>query len=91
MWRLNPRSELHYRHWGNEWVVFDVGSGQTHEMDTVSSVALMHCEEGWVSLADITQGLVQDLDLSPTAGLSHSIESALSQFTNLGLLEHRVE
>jgi len=82
---------LHYRHWGNEWVVFDVGSGQTHEMDTVFSVALMHCEEGWVSLADITQGLIQDLDLSPTAGLSDSIESALSQCTNLGLLEHRVE
>ena len=82
---------MHYRHWGNEWVVFDVGSGQTHEMDTVSSVALMHCEGDWVSLADVTQGLIQDLELSPTPELSHSIESALSQFTRLGLLEQRVE
>ena len=82
---------MHFRHWGNEWVVFDVGSGQTHEMDTVSSVALMHCEDGWVSLADVTQGLIRDLDLSATAELSHSIESAISYFTSLGLLEHHVE
>jgi PqqD family protein of HPr-rel-A system len=82
---------LHYRHWGNEWVVFDVGSGQTHAMDTVSSVALMYCEEGWISLADISQGLMQELDLLPTAELSQSIRSALGQFTSLGLLEHRAE
>lgn len=91
MWRLNPRSELHYRHWGNEWVVFDVGSGQTHEMDTISSVVLMHCDGGWISLADVTRGLMRDLDLSLTIELFRSIESSLGQFTNLGLLEHRAE
>ena len=82
---------MHYRHWGNEWVVFDVGSGQTHEMDTVSSVTLMCCEEGWASLGDIAESLKKDLNLALTPELCGSVESALGQFTSLGLLEHRGE
>ena len=91
MWRLNPRSGLHYRCWGNEWVVFDVGSGQTHEMDTVSAVCLMYCENGWISLPDIARGVMKDLDLSGTAPLTDSLQTALNQFTGLGLLELRME
>lgn len=82
---------MHYRHWGNEWVVFDVGSGQTHEMDTMSAVSLMHCENGWISLSGITDGLMADLGLSSPNVLTDSLASLLNQFTNLGLLEHRTE
>lgn len=82
---------MHYRHWGNEWVVFDVGSGQTHEMDTVSAVCLMHCENGWISLLDMAQGVMQDLDLPSTAALTDSLQTALDQFARLGLLEQRME
>jgi len=91
VWRLNPRSSLHYRHWGNEWVVFDVGSGQTHEMDTMSAVSLMHCENGWISLPDIVKGLMTDLDLSSPAELTDSLAPLLNQFTKLGLLEQSAE
>lgn len=82
---------MHYRHWGNEWVVFDVGSGQTHEMGTMSAVCLMYCENGWISLPDIAQGVMNDLDLSGAAALTDSLQAALSQFTSLGLLEQRME
>ena len=91
MWRLNPRSALHYRCWGNEWVVFDVGSGQTHEMDTVSAVCLMHCENGWISLPEIAHGVTMDLDLSGTGSLTDRLQTALNQFTSVGLLELRME
>ncbi len=88
MWRLNPRSSLHYRRWGNEWVVFDEGSGQTHEMDTMSAVSLMHCENGWISLSDIRNGVMTDLGLSSPNTLADSLALLLNQFSNLGLLEH---
>ena len=91
MWRLNPRSSLRYRRWGNEWVVFDVGSGQTHEMDTVSAVSLMHCENGWILLSDITNGVMADLGLPSPNVLTDSLAPLLNQFTSLGLLEQRVE
>lgn len=82
---------MHYRHWGHEWVVFDVGSGQTHEMDTISAVALMHCENGWIRLPEIAAGVATDLALPLTAHLSDSLLPLLNQFTNLGLLEFSSE
>ena len=85
MWRLNPQSSLHYRHWGNEWAVFDLGSGQTHEMDTVSAVALMYCENGWIASPQIIDGVMADLELPPDT-IIH-IEDLLTQFANIGLLE----
>ncbi len=82
---------MHYRRWGNEWVVFDVGSGQTHEMDTTSAVSLMHCENGWISLSGISNGVMTDLGLPSSNVLTDSLAALLKQFTNLGLLEQRAE
>lgn len=87
MWRLNPRSSLHYRNWGNEWAVFDIGSGQTHEMDTMSAVALMYCENGWITFPQIVAGVATDLDLSPDI-LTDSLQIALEQFESIGLLDY---
>lgn len=72
-------------------MVFDVGSGQTHQMDTMSAVSLMHCENGWISLPDIAKGVMVDLDLTWPAELTDSLAALLNQFTNLGLLERRAE
>jgi len=89
VWRLNPLSALHYRHWGHEWVVFDAGSGQTHEMDSVAAVALMHCENGWTGLDALLAGISADLELPPDAGLAQRLQHLLDQFTALDLLECR--
>lgn len=79
---------MHYRHWGNEWAVFDVGSGQTHQLDTVSAVALMHCENGWITLPEVVAGVISELELPTAPHLPQSMLLLLDQFTTLGLLEH---
>lgn len=91
MWRLNPKSLLHFKNWGNEWVVFDTGSGQTHEMDSIAAVALMYCEGDWISLADIAAGVASDLDLTAVDNLPERLHGALVQFTSLELLESRAQ
>lgn len=91
MWRLNPASSVHYRHWGNDWVVFDVGSGQTHEMDSISAVALMYCENGWIRLPEIAAGVMSDLQLPKATCLSDALLRLLNQFTRQGLLEQMTE
>lgn len=91
MWRLNPRSSLHYRNWENSWAVFDVGSGQTHEMDTISAVALMCCETEWIDLPQIAACVMADLELPPDTVLSPLLQDFLTQFTSLGLLEYRTQ
>jgi len=87
VWRLNPKSALHFRRWGNEWVVFDVASGQTHEMDSISAVMLMHCEKGWIPLHDIVSGVTTDLELPSNETLVERVLSLLAQFSNLELIE----
>jgi len=88
VWRLNPECSLHYRHWGNEWVVFDTGSGQTHQMDTVAAVALMCCENGWISLPDMIAGVMADLDLPCADVLVAILPPLLDQFAALEILEY---
>jgi PqqD family protein of HPr-rel-A system len=91
MWQLNPKSTLHYRHWGNEWAVFDVGSGHTHEMDTISAVALMCCENGWIELTQIVAAVMTDLELPSDSSLFPLLKNFLTQLTSLGVLENRAE
>lgn len=91
MWRLNPKSSLHFRHWGNEWAVFDAGSGQTHEMDSVTAVALMYCETDWISLPVIAAGVAEDLNLATSVNLSEILRGTLAQFVSLELLEFRAQ
>jgi len=91
VWRLNPKSSLHYRHWGNEWVVFDVGSGQTHEMDTVAAATLMHCENGWISLTDLVTGVTADLELEIGDALAATLLPLLNHFAAREMLEYRAQ
>lgn len=72
-------------------MVFDVASGQTHQVDTVSAVALMHCENGWIRLPAIVAGVISDLELPTAPHLPESLRLLLDQFTTLGLLEHTSE
>lgn len=64
-----------------------MGSGQTHEMGTISAVALMLCENGWIGLSQIAEGIIADLALSPDAIPLNFLEDLLRQFTGIGLLE----
>jgi len=80
---------LHYRNWGDEWVIFDVGSGQTHAIKTVAAVALMHCENGWIGLSELVNGVMVDLELPPSFPLKDVLMSLLQRFADLELLEHK--
>jgi len=89
VWRLNLLSSLHYRNWDDNWVVFDVGSGQTHQMSTLCAVALMHCENGWIHLADVAAGVSADLHLPLEDNLSEILQPLLSNLLRLDLLEYK--
>lgn len=91
VWRLNRNSSLHFRRWDDQWAVFDTGSGQTHEIDSIIAVTLMHCEGDWIGLADISAGVALDLDLISVENLSEKLHKVLIQFTKLELLEFRLQ
>jgi PqqD family protein of HPr-rel-A system len=86
-WRLDPRAELHWRHFDGEWVVFDSGSGDTHQLDAISAAVLMCLESVPQDLDGLSQAIAGELNLANDADLARRIEQLIEQYTRLGLIE----
>ena len=88
--RLNPTVDLHWRHWDSDWVVFDVASGNTHQMDELTACALLCLEEG--SLHDET--LIAEVAAAtslPEEAIRPALQGAIGQLTRLGLVDTVLE
>ena len=87
VWRLKPLCSLHWRQFGDEWVAFDEGSGDTHRMDTLSAVVLMCLGESPCDLADLSSQVAVETDLPEGEELSRALASVLETYTGEGLIE----
>lgn len=87
--RLNPLVELHWRQFGDDWVLFEATSGLTHQMDAVTS-AVLSCFEDHAEIAvDSIQPLLAadaDADDAQTVPNAAQIETAIGQLRGLGLV-----
>ncbi len=87
IWRLNPACALAWRRWGDEWVVFDSGAGDTHQLDPVAAVALLCFEAEPCSLAALSAEVAAELELPQDAALAETLARVVHQFDQLGLIE----
>ena len=85
--RLNPAIGLHWRHWNSEWVVFDVASGNTHQLDELTACALLCLEEGQL-LAELLVTEVAAATHLPEEAIEPVLRGAMVQLTQLGLVEN---
>lgn len=83
-WRLNPRVRLHWRHLGDAWVLFELLSGQTHQIDNLTAAVLMCFEPG--QPLNAPQVLAQLQDEFGMVTQAASVQSVLGQFAALGLI-----
>lgn len=86
-WRLNALAALHWRCWDGEWAVFDVGSGQTHQMDTLTAVTLILIESGAIDLPALLGLVSSELLLPNDLQLSIAVTDILKSLTGNGMLE----
>ena len=86
-WHLNVLASLHWRCWNNEWAVFDVGSGQTHQMDTLTAVTLMMLEASPVHLPELVSRVAEELLIPCDQELSTALSGALQGLVAAGLIE----
>ncbi len=78
---------MHWRPLEDEWVLFEVLSGQTHKMDCVTASVLMGFESGApLTLQQLLASLQTDLGLVFDAGTTSPVPSAIDQFAALGLI-----
>jgi len=78
-WQINALVTLHWRDWNGEWVAFDVGSGQTHQMDTLTATVLMLLETAPASQFDLATLTADALSIP----IDHTFSGVLS-----GILEN---
>ena len=86
-WQLNPLVSLHWRCWDGEWAVFDVGSGMTHQMDTLTAVTLMVIEGTPVHFPELASTVAEELLISNDQPFKDTLNGILEQLVTSGLIE----
>ena len=86
-WRLSPDAGLHWRAWGEECVLFNSGSGDTHMLDSVAAYGLACFEESPHDLESLSLALGQKFDMEPGLLLRDYVERLITQLSSLGLIE----
>lgn len=91
VWQLNALASLHWRCWDDEWAVFDVGSGQTHQMDTLTAVTLMMIEAAPESdFSGLVSRVAEELLIPGNQALSDALSAVLARLAAAGLIESTV-
>lgn len=86
-WHLHAHTSLHWCCWDDEWVVFDVLSGETHVMDTLTAVTLMTVKRSDLALADIAYRVAEDLLMSVDPSFLGAVNHTLNSLATVGLIE----
>lgn len=87
VWHLNALASLHSREWDGEWVVFDAGSGETHQMDTLTAVTLMALQATRMELPELLSRVADELCVPNGRDLADAVIVVLEQLTTAGLIE----
>ena len=92
MHRINPLINLHWRHFDDEWVVFESLSGQTHQLSSLSAAVLMCFEPGLaLSASALITTLKTDFHLSMDESQMLAIEFVVHELVALGIVVKLVE
>ena len=86
-WQLGSLTCLHWRNWNDEWAVFDVGSGQTHQMDTLTAATLMMFESGPSDIPRLSSQLADELSIPNNPELLTALAAVLERLLAAGLIE----
>jgi len=85
---LHPLAEFHWRCWGDDWVLFDNGSGQTLQLDALLAAALTELEQSPASLAELQQRLPLLLERPLPPAVWPGLAQGLGFLAEQGLLTH---
>lgn len=83
----NPRYPLLWHNWGDEFVVYHTGSGNTHALDYLAANVLKLLQASPANMAELAETVSRHLDLEQDDDLYEYIERILREFERLGLVE----
>lgn len=86
-WRACTEATLLWRQWGDEYVVFNPASGDTHVLNEVAAQALQRLEQSPADTRDLTAHIRAAIHIDPDDQLLRHMEGLIDQFDELGLTE----
>jgi PqqD family protein of HPr-rel-A system len=86
--RLNTATQLHWRHWNNEYLVFDLATGRTHVLSALTAGVLLTIEEGASNQAEVLAGLGSSMSVD---GISDALPSILGELIKSSLIQPCLE
>jgi PqqD family protein of HPr-rel-A system len=86
-WQLSALVSLHWRCWDDEFVVFDAGSGQTHQLSPITAASLMMLELASADINELTSRVSDELTLANDDQLSSIVNEAVHGLQVAGLIE----
>ena len=87
VWRINPVSRLHWRHWEEEYIVFNEASAHTHMLDEFGAVVLQLLQEAPRNTPQLVKALVSQYDIKMDAACWSYFQNLLIDLDELGLIE----
>jgi PqqD family protein of HPr-rel-A system len=84
--RLNDNVALHWHHWDREFVVFDEGSGRTHQLDALNACALLCIEDGCSDFDVLAARFAQHMSLDRASAMK-ALPPILDQLRGADLIE----
>ena len=85
--RMRADPPLEWRTWGNESVVFDPASGDTHLLDAVAREGLACLDEQPCDAAELASAMARRLDVPADAALELYAARLLARLDDRGVIE----
>lgn len=86
--RLNTETHLHWRHWDNDYLVFDLATGRTHVLDTFTAGVLLAIEEGACNQSEVLARVCASM---PVDVITDVLPSILGELIKSSLIQPCLE
>jgi len=87
IYHVPPDTQLDWRSWDDETIVYHRASGDCHLLNAVSAEALRSLQQSPGSVDDVTERVGEALGLPIDEALAQQMQQLLVQFDELGLIE----
>jgi len=86
-WRVPSEVELLWHRWGDQYVVFNSASGDTHLLDGASREGLLCLQERALDQSELSRHLAARLELAADEQVQRYAARLLERLAKLGLIE----
>ena len=86
-WRVPAGAGILWRSWADEYIVYENASGDTHQLDQISALALKELQQKQASLPELNELVAAALSIESDSELSIYLDKVISNLHRLDLIE----